>query len=962
MSVATGQGVSARDDWLAVVLENTSCAVFQLDRDAIIRDLRAPQRASVLGIRPGESWFDLFAPSALADLRAAFARALTGEPAEVEAPLSAGDGAVVLRAALSPASVAGRDAAVLAVVRNVTEEHRLRACLAEQSRLHQALLQAVSDIVWHYDVRGGTSERHGWAAYTGCDLDPGDPYAWLDVVHPDDRDAVADAVRRAAAAGMPYAVEHRLRRASGDWRWVENRAVPLRDAAGAITDWIGLVSEVHSRRAAEHARGESEDRLRLAIEATGLGIWDVDLRTGERNWSDELKRMLGLAPDLLPTEGLLLERVHPDDRADVARHNRTTLLQADGTPSVTFRIIRADTGETRWIRSQGRVVTAPDGEPLRRIGTFRDITEQHQTRQALDRALRRYEALISATSEIVWQADATQEVSEGIGWMEFTGQRPDDAGGAAWLASVHRDDRARARETCTQAMQACLPYINEYRLFHAASGGWRWVVDRAVPLLDAAGQVTEWVGIISDIHDRKTAEERITRAAHTDALTGLANRSLFQARLDGAIAAAGAESHIVGLLLIDLDRFKEVNDSLGHDAGDALLCEVAARLERVCGDAATIARLGGDEFGVIVEARRRDDVERTAAALLTALKTPFTHAGLEIGCAATIGFAIHPTADEVPAELLKNADIALYAAKSAGRGQAFEFASGMRDELNRRVAVLRRAKDVLARSAVVPFYQPKVSLVDGRLMGFEALLRWSDGTRLCGPGDILAAFHDHELAPRFGAAMLAAVVADMRGWTAADLAFGHVALNAAAPEFMVPGFADTLLATLRAAGLPPGALELEVTETVLLENGTDRVEAALRQLHAAGIVIALDDFGTGYSSLTHLRRFPVSRLKIDRSFVASLGVDRDAGAIVEAVLGLARSLGLSVVAEGVETLAQALFLGERGCGEAQGFLLARPMAASRVPHFVESWDTLRAERLPWTAPVPRPARLGDRRV
>ena len=607
-----------------------------------------------------------------------------------------------------------------------------------------------------------------------------------------------------------------------------------------------------------------------------------------------------------------------------------------------FRIIRGDSGETRWIRSQGRAVLDAAGAPLRRIGTFQDVTDQHETRQALRLALRRYEALIAATSEIVWHASADQMSGDGRGWTEFTGQTADEANGDGWLKSVHPDDQARAKRTCEEALAAGRAYTNEYRLRHVG-GDWRWVLDRVVPLVDDDGRLAEWVGIISDIHDRKTAEDRIWQAAHTDELTGVANRTLFQASLDRAIDHADRTGGIVGLLVVDLDRFKEVNDSLGHDAGDAVLRTVAVRLAEYVPHGATIARLGGDEFGVILPVADAASIAAIAAEVLASLKQPLQFSGRDLDCSASIGYAVYPAQDPSPSALLKNADIALYEAKAAGRGQALAFDPSMRRELDRRLAVLRHAKDALARDAIIPFYQPKMSLADGRIIGFEALLRWTDESGLRLPGSIQEAFGDYELAARLGARMLEKVVADMRAWTQAGIAFGHVALNAAAPEFHREGFADAILATLAGAGLPPGSLEIEVTESVLLENRSETVVGALRTLNAAGVAIALDDFGTGYASLTHLKRYPVSWLKIDRSFVSSLETDKHSAAIVEAVLGLAHNIGIRVVAEGVETQGQFQFLQRHRCDAAQGFLLAKPMAGSRVQNFLANWGRPKAD-------------------
>ncbi len=800
--------------------------------------------------------------------------------------------------------------------------------------LHEALIEAISEIVWHKDVARDRIERRGWSEFTGQSVAPDAPWAWLDMIHPEDRDRIREAAEDADRAGHTLCVEYRLWHASGEWRWVCDHAVPIR-SGGRVTDWVGVVSDIHQRRSAEEQLRASEQRLRLAIEATGLGTWDVCLVTGQRRWSDELKAMLGVPADTQESAALLAECVHEEDRAAVEAFHTAFLEVPERLNRVVFRVVRRDTGAIAWILSQGRLIRDAAGRPARRIGTFQDITEQQQNREALSLAARRQEALIAATSEIVWRASADQSQGGGTGWTEFTGQPLDEAAGEGWLASLHPDDRERARRVCEEAVAAGRPYTNEYRLWHN-SGEWRWVLDRVVPLRDERGAVTEWVGIISDVHNRRTAEEKILRAANTDGLTGLANRASFQTSLDERLDRADAGGAPVALLLVDLDRFKEINDSLGHDAGDEVLREVARRLTEATPQDATVARLGGDEFGVLATVADEREAEALGRRILDRVNRPFRYDGHELDCSATIGFSVHSRHDGERQALLKNADMALYAAKSAGRGRALPFARSMRSAFERRLLVLRTVKDALAEDRIVPFYQPKIALDDGRVVGFEALLRWWDGRRLQNPGAVAEAFDDHDLAGRIGRRMLDKVCEDMVAWRRAGIAFGHVAINVAAPEIQRPGFVQSVLERLDEAGLPASCLEVEVTESVLVEKGPQTVAKPLQMLHAAGVAVALDDFGTGYASLTHLKRFPVSWIKIDRSFVSNLESDPDSAAIVQAVIGMARNMRIGVVAEGVETAWQWNFLLGHGCDAVQGFLIAKPMAGSRVPAFVRS--------------------------
>lgn len=429
---------------------------------------------------------------------------------------------------------------------------------------------------------------------------------------------------------------------------------------------------------------------------------------------------------------------------------------------------------------------------------------------------------------------------------------------------------------------------------------------------------------IVDITERKAAERHLEQLAMTDALTGLANRAHFIAAVTQAAAAYGEKADGVAqsaVLLIDLDEFKRVNDTAGHDAGDALLCAVASRLRHALRPGDLVARMGGDEFAVLLTRLPDGDaIHAILARIAEHLHAPFTYRGRPIESRVSIGVALFPDHGDDVAALIKHADIALYHAKNNGRGRATLFGPGLLDSWEHEAAMLDRARHILAQERPLPWYQPKIALDTGALVGFEALFRCpTDSGRLIMPGDIAAAFEHPELGPAITAQMLDGVVADCVRWRAAGLAFGHVALNVSGADLNDDGFADRLLNRLAHAGLPPATIELEVTESVFLGRNADRVGRVLQQLSDAGVAIALDDFGTGYASLSHLKQFPIDVIKIDRRFVRDLETDPEDAAIVRTVLNLAYSLGIRTVAEGVENQAQVDYLRAGGCHYGQGF-------------------------------------------
>ncbi|HEX8534235.1 MAG TPA: EAL domain-containing protein, partial [Allosphingosinicella sp.] len=406
-----------------------------------------------------------------------------------------------------------------------------------------------------------------------------------------------------------------------------------------------------------------------------------------------------------------------------------------------------------------------------------------------------------------------------------------------------------------------------------------------------------------------------------------------QTQVEQVLARCEATDGEFALLLLDVDNFKRVNDTLGHDAGDKLLCTFAERLTAAARGDDVVARLGGDEFAVLLTGvGSPEGVAAAVDGLLERLREPCIYAGRMLDCHASIGASIYPMHGADRATLLKSADIALYAAKAAGRSNLKLFEPRMRREMQLRSSMLNLARDALSKKRIVPFYQPKVELRTGKTAGFEALLRWNHPARgVQMPATIAAAFEDTNLAAEISDQMIDQVIEDARRWLDDGVRFGHVAINAAAAEFRRGSFAEQLLERLDRARIPTSYIQLEVTETVFLGRGAEYVERALKTLSKAGVKIALDDFGTGYASLSHLKQFPVDLLKIDRSFVRDFDLFPDDGAIIRAVVSLGQSLGIKVIAEGIETEAHHRFLVGSGCEFGQGFLYAKAVPAAEVP-------------------------------
>jgi diguanylate cyclase (GGDEF)-like protein len=383
---------------------------------------------------------------------------------------------------------------------------------------------------------------------------------------------------------------------------------------------------------------------------------------------------------------------------------------------------------------------------------------------------------------------------------------------------------------------------------------------------------------------------------------------------------------------VDVDHFKYVNDSLGHTAGDRLLREFAKRLRGALRNDDFVARIGGDEFAIIVEdLRNSDDLLRVGESTGKALKAPIRLEGRSLSSGATIGGAIFPQDAASANDLFNVADTALYALKTDGRGGTRLFHSRMREESRRVASQLSLARLAIRNQSLVPFFQPKVDLKSGQLVGFEALLRWQDGERgFQLPQTIEEAFKEYELASEIGALMQRRVFEQIRDWLDRGVDFGRISLNGAPAEFLRDDYAERLLLLLAQYDIPANFIEVEVTEHALMDRSSRYVERALTMLKRAGVTVALDDFGTGYSSLSHLRDFPVDVVKVDKSFVQAINSDSEIAAIVGAVINLASSLDMQSVAEGIETEQQLTLLRSMGCRVGQGFALGAPICGDQV--------------------------------
>jgi diguanylate cyclase (GGDEF)-like protein/PAS domain S-box-containing protein len=762
---------------------------------------------------------------------------------------------------------------------------------------------------------------------------------WLEIVHPDDRVRMMEEVDAALSTETSFSCEFRIvRQDNGDIRWISSRTLIERDSEGRLVGTVGAHHDVTERREAENALRLNEQRLRLVQEATGLADFEAG-PDGVAHFSPNVLKQLGLPDDHsthLRVEDWI-HLVHPDDREIVNGVVRS--VPDKDSHNCEFRIIRADNGEVRWIASSLMLERDANGKILRSIGAHLDITEHRQVEAALRESEERFRLAAEAAGLGVWDYDASLDRREWSGRLREIFGIPAHVTATLERATacVHASHRARFTRLLAQVREGTIERIRDsVRIRRADDREARWIEINAWRTHKAGGKVRRVIMTARDVTEEKTAEQRVRWSASHDGLTRLANRSLFQEKLDEAVGIAREKGLAVGVLVLDLDHFKQVNDTLGHDVGDALLKMVAGRLREVARSNDTVARLGGDEFAIVVpELRSEIDLIQLARRIQDRMREPFVHQGRLLDCRISSGAAMFPEHGTTTEEVLKNADMALYAAKAAGRGTMMMFEPHMRDDIRQRTAMVQQARTAIRDDQMVPYYQPKLDLVSGAVEGFEALLRWRmPNGRIGLPAALQAAFEDLEVAAAISDRMIERVISDMRRWLDRGIPFRHVAVNASAAEFRRDNFAERVLEQLRRAQIPTHCFQLEVTETVFLGRGAEYVHRALALLSAQGVKIALDDFGTGYASLRHLKEFPVDIIKIDRSFVRDMEADPGDEAIVRAVINLGKSLNISVVAEGIEAESQAERLLDFGCDFGQGFVFSPAVGASRVPGLI----------------------------
>lgn len=843
--------------------------------------------------------------------------------------------------------------AIQVILRDISERKKAEQALdGWQKRLELAQKAGLRIGLWDWDITANTviwsDESYRQFGYTR-DAFSGRVEDAVTRLHPEDRPRVEDAIRKVLQGGLQYASQYRVVRPDGSICWIDAHGVIVRNGS---THMIGIGVDITDAKKSEQSLQESEEKYRLLLNSTAEAIYGLDLKGNCTFCNPACARLLGYQD---PSH-LLGRNMHA-----LMHHTR-----ADGTPYpeqeceiyVAVRQGRAShvTDEVLW-RAEGTSFPAEywsypmyrDGELVGAVVTFLDVSDRRQAEDALRHAEQKYRSIFEEAIVGLWQTTPDgRYLSVNPAFTRIFGYDSSrelmasitDIGHQVYVDPARRGDFKRQVDA--------QGFVQNFEFQAYRKDGSKMWLSANAKAIRSNGVVVRYDGSVEDITSRKVLEERVQFLAYYDAITGLPNRTLLQDRLSKALAGARRHREGIALLFLDIDRFKNINDSLGHSIGDLLLKEFAERLKKGVREQDTLARIGGDEF-VVVQTALRDTTDAAIAAsrIMDLISDAFVVQGHSLAVTCSIGVSVFPEHGADGVALVKNADAAMYSAKEQG-GNNFQFFTGdMNVRAVERLTLENHLRGSLERRDLFLAYQPQVDIATGRVTGVEALLRWRHPELgLISPDKFIPIAENSGLILPIGEWVLKTACGQLRQWQNEGLPPLSIAVNVSAVQFRQNSFLDAVKRVLEETGLPARYLELELTERILLSNA-EATLSLLQELSAMGLKLSIDDFGTGYSSLGYLRQFPVHKLKIDRSFVQAMTDDPDGMVIVATIINMAKSLRLKVIAEGVETEEQMLLLKAQNCDEVQGYYFSKPLSA---PEFAKKMQgSLLSGRKGWPA-------------
>ncbi len=812
-------------------------------------------------------------------------------------------------------------------------EEELRSVLAGDARRYDELFEHTNDVVYTHDLAGNfLSVNQAGLLLTGYSRDELMASKVVDIVVPEHVELANEMIRQMLAGRPTATFQVALMTKHGDRPVLEVNSRLLYRGGRAIA-LQGIGRDITERLRVEAALRESEQRFRSVFDGAAIGIMRLDLRGNCLESNRAMQAMLGYdAEELTSTD--LSTLLHPDDRAQAVERFRETIRGRRDHDQFELRYLRKD-GSVVWTQATVSLGRDVAGEPLFCIGMMQDVSQRREAEQAMQRSEARFRSLIQNISDIIALLDANGRVLYiSPSFQSIWGLSPEALIGVDFFLAMHPEDVPRVRSVFAAVVgTAGAARTVEFRR-PDRMGGYRYFEAIMSNLLNDP-EVGGVVINTREITDRKRSEEALKHQALHDALTELPNRTLLQDRLDQAIRAAQRERTPLALLFLDLDRFKDVNDTFGHHMGDRLLQQGGARLRAAIRAVDTVARLGGDEFAVLLPATGREGAQLVAEKIVLTLSAPYNVDGLTLDVGTSIGIALFPEQGQDAGTLMRRADVAMYVAKRSGGGVAV-YSADQDLHSRERMLLITELREAIEQRELILHFQPVVALAGKQQACFEALVRWQHPRYgLMQPDQFVPLAEQSGLLVSIGHHVLSEALQQCATWQRSGMEVG-VAVNLSGRGLHDPGLPQLIARLLSEHGLPPNRLTLEITEAGLITNPQVSREA-LVLLHDMGVRLSIDDFGTGYSSLSQLSRLPVDEIKIDRSFVLRMMADENDAVIVRSTIELAHNLGLCVVAAGIEDENTLERLRQLSCDFGQGYLLGRPLPVGDVPSWLSGY-------------------------
>jgi diguanylate cyclase (GGDEF)-like protein/PAS domain S-box-containing protein len=824
------------------------------------------------------------------------------------------------------------------------ERRRMEAALRKSEVRFQNMADNVPGIIYGYCFRPDGSDQYtyissGFREMYGFEPDEAlhdSKIVWT-MTHPDDLERLQQSVVESYQTLQTWQCQYRITTPAGQLKWLQGISRPTRQPNGDVI-WDGLIIDISDRKFAEAALKQSEQRFRSLFESTPkIAVQGYDRDRRVIYWNDASEQLYGYSKQAALGRQLEDLIIPPEMRQQVILAVQNWLTNGEAVPASELSLMRQD-GSRVAVYSSHIMLTNPEGEPEVYCVDI-DLSDRNYAEAALRESEARYRLLAENTNDLVCLHNLEGRYCYVSPSCEFLlGYRYDEMLGQDPCSFLHPDDRDRAEQETRAAAVDDKPIPITYRIRHK-SGHYIWFETLTKPIFDSAGQIVQLQTTSRDVTERIQVQEQLKHDALHDALTGLPNRALLIERLELAInRAQRLEKYDFALLFLDLDRFKVINDSLGHLVGDQLLIAIAQKLQTIIRSIDLIARLGGDEFVILLEEIQEiQEVVRVTERIFAVLQTPLTIAGREVYTTASIGIVLGKNYVQA-ADLLRDADIAMYRAKNNGKSQYEIFDAEMHIQALNRLHLENDLRRAIAHQEFVLHYQPILALDTRNLVGFEALIRWQHPTDgLKSPAYFIAVAEEIGLITDIDYWALRTACEQLAGW---QRQFPHfsalkISVNLSVQDLRRSDLLEQVDRVLAQTQLQGHSLALEITESMLIEDVEVTIER-LTQLKARGIQISVDDFGTGYSSLNYLHRLPIDNLKVDRSFVNQIQSGSQNHQIVEIIVALSNHLGLDTIAEGIETSHQLEQLQRLGYQFGQGYLFSKPLNQAAAEAYIGS--------------------------